>query len=164
MKILYKLLAVLFVGFAGGAISPWVLGWIKATGIPNPSDAVAIANTYIVFTTLIFVAFTVVLGIASYVFTQQFSASKEASEDRLIGDLRERMKSDAQLSQQTLNALLENPEVRSYLEERLAGKVDELLAERLADSQASAEQSRKDADAIGQLRQQLNPNGDRRNQ
>lgn len=159
MKRIFQILAVLIVGFAGGVIAPMVLGWLKSVAVGSPSDAVSIANTYIVFTTIIFVGFTVVLGIAGYVFTQQFSASKQVQENQIIDELRSRLGNDEKLAIKLLDSLLENPDVKAHLVSQLESKVDELIAERVADSQAVAAAAANDAAAIGALASQLKKNG-----
>lgn len=158
MKKIFEILAVLIIGFAGGVIAPMVLGWLKSVTVAAP-DAISIANTYIVFTTIIFVGFTVVLGIAGYVFTQQFSAAKKAQEDQIIDELRSRLGGDEKLAISLLDTLLENSDVKAYFVDLLENKVDELIAERVSDSQAIAAEAANEAAAIGQLANQLKKNG-----
>lgn len=87
---IYKIIAVSLFGFAGGSISPWTLGWIKSIKVAEESNAISIANTYIVFTTIIFVGITVVLAIVGYVFTQQFAATKEDQLRQLTADFKKK--------------------------------------------------------------------------
>jgi hypothetical protein len=158
MTKIFQILAVLIVGFTGGVIAPMVLGWLKSVTVTAP-DAISIANTYIVFTTLIFVGFTVVLGIAGYVFTQQFSAAKKAQEDQIIDDLRSRIGGDEKLAINLLDTILENPDAKTYFMSLLENKVDELITERVSDSQAVAAEAANEAAAIGKLATQLKKNG-----
>lgn len=160
LKKLYKVFAVLLAGFAGGSITPWVIGWLKSVQVATPSDAVSIANTYIVFTTTIFVGVTVILAIAGYVFTQQFSASKHSQENQLLDELKEKVKSDEHVGIALANAILDNPDVKRHLNETLLSKVDELLQARLGDSKAVASQAKKEAQAISGLASQVNANGE----
>lgn len=155
LKRIYKIFAILLSGFAGGAITPWVLGWLKAVAVGSPSDAVAIANTYIVFTTIIFVGVTVVLAIAGYVFTQQFSASKEAQELSVMTELKERIKSDEVIGIALADALIQNVEVQRHLENRLLEKIDEVIKSRLADVESSASQAVREAEAVRKIASQL---------
>jgi predicted PurR-regulated permease PerM len=159
LKTIKHILVVLLVGFIGGAISFWFMGWLKAVQVPSPSDAISIANTYIVFTTIIFVGVTVILAIAGYVFTQQFSASKQSQETLLVEELKEKIKSDERVGTKLAQAILDNPDVQRHLEKILLSKLDELLQARLADSKAAAAQSTKEAEAINNLSSQLKVNG-----
>ncbi|MGY6275135.1 hypothetical protein [Methylomonas sp. MgM2] len=155
---MYKILAVLLLGFVGGALSPWVLSWAAPVPIAEPSDAVAVANTFIVFTTFFFVGITVVLAVAGFVFTQQFSATKETHEIQALNELKDKIKSHEQTATSLLDALLENPDVKRHIETLLQTKIDELINERLADSQAFATQAAQELNAVHGLAAQLRPN------
>lgn len=160
LRKLYKVFAILLAGFAGGAISPWAVGWLKSVQVTSTSDAVSIANTYIVFTTIIFVGVTVILAIAGYVFTQQFSASKQSQESQLLDELKEKVKSDERVGIALAKAILENPDVLRHLETTLLSKLEELIQARLDDSNAVANQAAQETSAINKLAAQLKPNGE----
>ena len=101
-----KILVVVLCGFAGGSLSPWILGWIQSVPVATPANAYAIANTYIVFTTIIFVSITLLLAIAGYVVTQQFSAARVAHEMQIIDELREQLTTDNQLGMSLVTEML----------------------------------------------------------
>ena len=145
MKIV-QLLCIALAGFAGGFLSPWIVGWIKGVSVDTPSDAFAIANTYIVFTTIIFVGVTVLLAIAGYVITQQFSAAKSAHEYEIIEELIDGVRSDEELGVRILEALLENPDVVEHLQMLITNKVNELVNEKITDSDThlQSEQTRNE--------------------
>ena len=128
MKHAAKILASLLSGFAGGALVHWFMNWWQATNV-SPSDAVSIANTYIVFTTIIFVGITVVLAIAGYVLTQQLAANQETQEKQLIERLKEKLKTDEKIGIALAEAILDNPDVKMHLEEKLESKLNELKQE-----------------------------------
>lgn len=161
LKKIYKVLAILLIGFAGGVLAPWFLGWFGAVSVKLTGDAISIANTYIVFTTIIFVGVTVVLAVAGYVFTQQFSASKQSQETHLLDELKEKVKCDEGVGIALANAILENSDVKRHLQSTLRLKVDELLQARLADSKAAANQAEKEAATISDLASKLNGTGDK---
>jgi hypothetical protein len=134
MKKIYKLLTMVLIAFAGGFFAFVFINWLyKPVTITSASDAISIANTFIVFTTIIFVGFTVVLGIAGYVFTQQFSASKEAHEDRVIDDLKTRLKDDEGLNIELIKAILENEAVKAHLTTTLESKVNQLVTDKVTE-------------------------------
>ena len=112
------------------------MNWLQpylAVKITVPSDAIAVANTYIVFTTIIFVGFTVVLGIASYVFTQQFSASKETNEIRILEDLKIRLKDNESLSLNLIKIIMENEAVKAHVTDILESKVNQLVTDKVTE-------------------------------
>jgi hypothetical protein len=156
LKKIYKLLALLLIGFAGGALSPWVVGWFNGTIEQSQSDAIAIANTYIIFTTLIFVGFTVVLALAGYALTQQFSASKETQEAHLCKELEEKIRSDENIGIKLADAILDNPDVKRHLDGKIGSKLKELIEERLEGCQTTAAKASQEAAAITALSRQIN--------
>lgn len=136
MNNFYKLLAIALFSFAGGVVAFLFMNWLQpylAVKITIPSDAIAVANTYIVFTTIIFVGFTVVLGIASYVFTQQFSASKETNEIRILEDLKIRLKDNESLSLSLIKVIMENEAVKAHVTEVLESKVNQLVTDKVTE-------------------------------
>lgn len=160
LKTIYKILAVFLVGFAGGAITPWALGWIKSATVTTPSDAVAIANTYIVFTTIIFVGVTVILAIVGYVFTQQFSATKESQLNQLTEELKSTAKTDEKLGITLIDAVLENSDVKQHIDNKLREKIKELILESKATTKQVLDKATEDAKAIESLTSQITGNGE----
>lgn len=156
LKKFYRFLAVLLIGFAGGALCPWVLGWINSSAVSNPSDAVSIANTYIVFTTLIFVGVTVILAVAGYVFTQQFTESKKAQASEIYEELRGRIKTEEKIGIDLASAILENTDASRHVDDLISNKIDALIEERKADS----ERARK---AVEEIAGQIGSNGVKEN-
>ncbi|MFW3897676.1 hypothetical protein [Pseudomonas bharatica] len=150
-----KILAFVLCGFAGGTLSPWILGWIKGVSVGSASDAYAIANTYIVFTTIIFVGITVLLAIAGYVITQQFSAAKIAHEMQIIEELKERLATEERLGITLVNAILENREVTQHVRTLLEQKVDALIKERIADSKNQLSRAQDQSSALEDIAAQL---------
>lgn len=136
MKKLCKLFIVFVAGAIGGCCALFFMGWLQPyTQIkaPNLADAVTIANTYIVFTTFMFVGFTVVLGLAGYAFAQQFSKTKEAHEINLINELKVRLKEDDILALELTSAIMENEAVNSKVAEKLESKAIQLFNDKLTE-------------------------------
>ena len=135
MSKFYKLLAIALFSFAGGVIAFLFMHWLQplSVKIEGTGDAISVANTYIVFTTIIFVGFTVVLGIASYVFTQQFSASKETNEIRILEDLKIRLKDNESLSLNLIKIIMENEAVKAHVTDILESKVNQLVTDKVTE-------------------------------
>lgn len=159
LKRLYKIFAVLLLGFSGGAMSPWILGWIRSVNVPDQANAIGIANTYIVFTTIIFVGVTVILAITGYVFTQQFSANKESQLSLLIEEMREKIRSEESFGISLANAILENSDVKRHLDVCMSKKLAELISEQQADAERCAVDAAKRVESVKSIADQLSGNG-----
>lgn len=136
MSKFHKLSAILLIGFAGGVLAFLFINWLCPffkVKVGSVSDAISVANTYIVFTTIIFVGFTVVLGLASYVFTQQFSATKESNEIRILEDLKVRLKDNESLSLSLIKIIMENEAVKSHVTVTLDSKVNQLVTDKVTE-------------------------------
>ena len=148
-------LAIALLGFAGGCVSPWFVGWFLKNKVPGDADAIAIANTYIIFTTLIFVGFTVVLGVAGYVFTQHFSESQEMHTHQVCEELKLRIKEDEKVGISLANAMLENRDVIRHLKEQLKSKVDELVKDAMTSAESNVNNAALQAEAVRKLADKL---------
>lgn len=126
LKRAYVFLSFILIGFSGGAIAPWVLGWFKSTAVPTQANAITIANTYIVFITVIFIGVTVVLAIVGYVFTQEFSARKEMQVSQLFSDLKQLISTDEEKATKFVDAVLNNQASVNIIDNMLRIKIKEL--------------------------------------
>lgn len=126
LKRAYVVLSFILIGFCGGAIAPWVLGWFKSTAVPTQANAITIANTYIVFITVIFIGVTVVLAIVGYVFTQEFSTRKEMQVSQLFSDLKQLITTDEEKAKKFVEAVLDNQASVNIIDNMLRNKITEL--------------------------------------
>ena len=113
---------------------------------------VPLANTYIVFTTLIFVGVTVLLAVAGYIFTQHLSTTKGDRERVLLCELREKLKTDEALGVKVVDAIFENPDTNRYLRELLGNKWEQLLAQQMTDAANNAQRVAQAAGLARDLR------------
>lgn len=144
----FKIIAILAIGFVGGVISPFFLSWIREINKPGLTDAVSVANTFIIFTTLIFVGFTVILGVAGYIFTQQFATAKELQIRHLISELEEMLRKGDSFGVTFIEQSMKNPDVVRRLETVLEEKVKSLILEENHVKQKEAEEFKNLADRI----------------
>jgi len=121
-----SILFFLLIGFAGGCIAPFFWGWLSSVTVSSP-DAVSIANTYIVFTTIIFVGVTVVLAVMGYVFTHQLSVTRKAHERDLFDEMKTKLSVDERWGIGFATAVIENDDVLRFLEQHLVSKINEKL-------------------------------------
>jgi predicted PurR-regulated permease PerM len=141
-KALFKVFAFLLgaavVGFAGGLLSYPLLDMVGCH-YQKISDPVSIANTFIVFTTIIFVGFSVVLVIIGFIFTEHLSTTKETHLQSLANEFPEMFKKDPNLALELVKKILADDHVMDHIDDILNSKVSEIIADRSAagDEEAS---------------------------
>lgn len=150
----FKALFLCGVGFIGGCLAPWFVGWLTAVQV-GTQDAVSIANTYIVFTTIIFAGMAVVLSVIGYVFAQQFADSKKILEAQFFQELGELAKTDETIGIGIAEAVIENPDVKRHIDRTLREKLGEILAEKRADISSEQRANAAMASALDELSSQL---------
>ncbi|MBF0449181.1 MAG: hypothetical protein HQK75_00235 [Candidatus Magnetomorum sp.] len=123
---------ILVISFIGGSFS--FMFWNYLADFSKnikAADAISIANTYIVFTTIIFVGFSVFLAIAGFIFTHQFSTTKEDQFSHLLRELGTQLKeNEDDVGIKFISKSLENPDVKNYLSDKLNKKLDQLIKEK----------------------------------
>lgn len=144
--------AVFVVGFLGGFVALMWSTHFQKLGSPTAPDAISIANTYIVYTTLIFVGFTVVIAILSYIYSQQFEANKVSQISELVNELKEKARNNDSFGQSILGEALKNRDVLRYLEQTLSDKLNSLIDARSNDARADADRAARKAAKLDELR------------
>lgn len=94
------------------------------------TDVISIANTYIVFTTFIFVMFTIVMGALGIWFSRWFSMTKEKEIRESMSDFFRAIDSDSVLAGKFVKGLLENDEISDMLRRLVDAKVQEEIKTR----------------------------------
>lgn len=103
------------------------------------SDVLSIANTYIVFTTIIFVGFSVLLVVGGIFFSHQFSQSKEEQTVHLFNEMEQLLKENKDdFGNKFIDKALENIDVKRYLETKLNEKFEQLKDEKDIDSEGNS--------------------------
>ncbi|MES2069255.1 MAG: hypothetical protein V4488_02830 [Pseudomonadota bacterium] len=126
------LLSGLFGGILSGVVSFVAINsFSKSSQISSLGDAISVANTYIVFTTIIFVATTIFLAVAGLWFTYQFASSKELQTTHLMKELEERLvENKDDMGIKFIDAALKNADVSRHLQEKIENKIRQLLDEK----------------------------------
>jgi hypothetical protein len=126
---------------------PGYMVGIDAPGAPSGGDVIAVANTYIVYTTIIFVVTTIVVTIAALYFGWQFSHDKEQQLADRMAELKANLRQTGGASKELIEAALENDEARSDLVERVRVVVNTVMEEAIKKgaSQPGLQQSLVDA-------------------
>lgn len=152
LKWLGRVIFIVFLGFIGGCLSPYVISKVQVlSGAPpvvNVSDTISIANTYIVFTTFIFTAIAIIVAVASYLFAQEAAKSRQIQEQTLFSDLIKSCTEKPELGRDLISKLLENENVIEHFEKRLNDKIDDILSKRCQLSQESERVSKEQTSAL----------------
>lgn len=148
LKIIKRVISFVVLSFAGGFFAVLFLSWKGRGIVPQVDQALSIANTYIVFTTFIFVAFTVLLTIVGYVLAQTFAANASAHHTDTIDKIKDCIANDDEKATQVLTALISSPQVQNRLTLTIREKIHEELQARRADAQMFNNQSATDLQTI----------------
>ena len=152
LKWLGRVIFIVFLGFIGGCLSPYVISKVQvlfgAPPVVNVSDTISIANTYIVFTTFIFTAIAIIVAVASYLFAQEAAKSRQIQEQTLFSDLIKSCTEKPELGRDLISKLLENENVIEHFEKRLNDKIDDILSKRCQLSQESERVSKEQTSAL----------------
>jgi predicted PurR-regulated permease PerM len=128
-----RLLSMVCMGFIGGFLSFPVLDFYDGTR-HFANDPIAIANTYIVFTTVIFAGLAVVIAIIGYVFTQQFAIAKELHIAHLVNELQESiLDKDSTKATDILKIILKNDEAKAYFINTVNSAIAVAISEKYED-------------------------------
>ena len=124
--------ATILISFIGGAFA--FIFWSYFSNFSDyikNIDAISLANTYIVFTTIIFVGFSVFLAIAGFIFTHQFSLSKESQIVHLLAEIKTQLKENKQdCAIKFIKVCLDNPDIKNYLNNKFEEKLIQLIEEK----------------------------------
>ncbi|WP_146680247.1 hypothetical protein [Oceanococcus atlanticus] len=133
--------------------------WVKPQ-TPAPTDAVGIANTYIVFTSLIFMGFTVVLALVGVIFAQQFSITKQTHVQHLFNELEGSLElNHDDTAVKLLDGALRNKDVQRHVARKLDEKIRQLLSEEKQRAQAQAADGASTSNAVDSLLSKVDNDG-----
>jgi hypothetical protein len=147
----------LTLGFLGGLVSPHVARFFGVAGNLSADQAISIANTYIIYTTLIFVGFTVILGIAGYIFAQEFSDNKKHHLNNLIEEFSDKIRDDEDTGVKFIEAAFNNPDVRRHVIARLDQKIEEFLSEKKSENDLDLDEAKKRQAALARISDNIRP-------
>lgn len=156
-KFLGIILSVLLIAFCGGFTAFIFTGLWKGPISATLGDPVAIANTYIVFTTIIFVGITLVIGLMGFVFTQQFAMAKEMQVRHLIAEIEDELRNNLNdRSIKLIDAALDNPDVQAHVAKTIESKIKQLMDEKVAGLKRVAKKSADSAAEAESVASMLN--------
>lgn len=118
------------IGFFGGVLGFFFIQYcfsLFSRALPLPSDAIAIANTYIVFTTFIFTWLAIFLALATYYFSIQQSKSRKYLENELLEKILMQCQEDKDIGIKVIIHLIKNQEAINRFEEFHSEKIRDIV-------------------------------------
>lgn len=138
-------------GLIGGLVAFSAINcWTNIYKVAS-TDAVSIANTYIVYTTFVIAAVAAVLTIAGLIFTQHFSVEKEAHLANAFEALSDLVHDGEGRAVALGQEVMGHPDVIRYVEQLLRQKVTEELKRRQTIAEAKVANARAEADVVADL-------------
>lgn len=149
----------LIFGAAGGVISSItafavINSWSNIHKVTE-TDAVAVANTYIVYTTFVIAVAAVALTIMGFIFTQQFAVEKEAHLANAFAALCDFVDDGEGKAEELGKQVMGHPDVIRHVEQLLREKVTEELRRRKTIAEAKVANARAEADVLSDLNNNL---------
>ncbi len=162
IKKLLKYSSILFMGFVGGCLAPMFLSLFTATAPSTLDQAVSIANTYIVFTSIFFVGVTVLLAIGGYVLSQQLATTRKQLETQAHEDLMKRIQYSESIATDIVKSLSENGDFKNQITQNIKEHTQRILADaaQVSDNKVIEERSKSDKikgmlDGLGSKKEEL---------
>lgn len=115
VKKFLKYLGFIFMGFIGGCLAPMFWSLFTATHPSTLDQAVSIANTYIVFTTIFFVGITVLLALGGYVLSQQLATTRKHLEAAAYEALKKRLQYSETVATEIVKSISENGDFKNQI-------------------------------------------------
>lgn len=157
IKKFFKYFSILFIGFIGGCLNPMFLSLFNKTEIGSLDQAISIANTYIVFTTIFFVGITVLLSIGSYVISQQLAVNRKQLEKEANQQLLKRIQYSEGLATQILDQVFNNIDFRNNLEEKVQTHLEQALQHKIQQKQETTKAANAEVAVLSELLQKMQP-------
>lgn len=147
--------AGMFGGLIGSLIAFTCINYFANVHTTEKADPVAIANTYIVYTTFVIAAVAAVLTLAGLIFSQHFATDKETHLAHAFDSLLELLKNDEKKAQAAAKQLIIHPDVVRFLEESLRDRVDAEIKRRSNAASTKLAHAKDEHDAVAQLNDEL---------
>lgn len=145
------LLGGLVGGLIGGLIAFAIINHTGRLATVSASDAISIANTYIVYTTFVIAAVALLLTIAGLIFTQHFAVEKEAHIAHAFSSVLDVVRANDEKAVILVQQAMENPRVVEYVSEALQAKIHQEVDAWKANAGARVRDARKEAEALDSM-------------
>lgn len=138
-------------GLIGGLIAFTAINYTGRLATLSSSDAISIANTYIVYTTFVIAAVALLLTIAGLIFTQHFAVEKESHIAHAFSCVLDVVRTNDEKAVILVQQAMENPRVVEYVSEALQAKISQEVDALKASAGARARNARQEADALNSM-------------
>lgn len=138
-------------GLIGGLLAFAAINYTGRLATVGVSDAVSIANTYIVYTTFVIAAVALLLTIAGLIFTQHFAIEKETHIAHAFSSMLDVVRADDEKAVMLVQHAMENPRVVEYVSEALSDKIHQEISAWKADADARARDANTDTNALNAM-------------
>lgn len=125
--------------------------------IGSLDQAVSIANTYIVFTTIFFVGITVLLSIGGYVISQQLAVNRKQLEKEANEQLLKRIRYSESIATEILDQVFNNSDFRNNLEKKVQNHVEQAVQYKIQQKQETTRSANAEVRALSELLQEMQP-------
>ncbi|WP_175712234.1 hypothetical protein [Burkholderia ambifaria] len=138
-------------GIAGAALAFTLIHYFTKVLDITKVDPVAVANTYIVYTTFVITAVAAVLGIAGLIFANHFALEKDAHTDHAFKALLTQLKTDEERAVAFVTELMSQPAVVQCVADNVESKVAEYIEFRKDQAGKREHQARNERDVLKDL-------------
>jgi hypothetical protein len=142
-------------GVIGGVVAFTLINRFSATSLANGVDAISIANTYIVYSTLMIAAVAVFLTMAGLIFTQHFAMEKERHVADAFAALVAEMARANGCAVAVVKEVMKNAEVVQHFEDQVKEKLREVMRAQLDNADQRKARARSERDALSRIASDL---------
>jgi len=142
-------------GVVGGAAAFTLMNRFDSRASATGADAISIANTYIVYSTLMIAAVAVFLTVAGLIFTQHFAIEKERHVADAFAALVAEMARTNGCAVEVVKEVMKNAEVVQHFEDQVKGKLNEVMRAQIDNAEQRKARARDERDALSQLASDL---------
>ena len=135
-------------GLVGGLIGFAIFCIVGKNSITSGSDAIAVANTYIVYTTFVIAAVALLLTVAGLIFTQHFAIEKERHMANAFTSLLDIVRKEDEKAVNLVRTIMENPEVVEHVSGILQSKIVQELKLLRGRENARAQDAKQTCDDV----------------
>jgi hypothetical protein len=141
-------------GVVGGVVAFTLINRFSSTSLASGADAISIANTYIVYSTLMIAAVAVFLTMAGLIFTQHFAMEKERHVADAFAALVGEMARTNGCAVEVVKEVMKDAEV-VHFDDQVKEKLREVMRAQLDNANQRKARARSEHDALSRIASDL---------
>jgi hypothetical protein len=142
-------------GVVGGVVAFTLINRFSSPSLASGADAISIANTYIVYSTLMIAAVAVFLTMAGLIFTQHFAMEKERHVADAFAALVGEMARTNGCAVEVVKEVMKNAEVVQHFDDQVKEKLREVMRAQLDNANQRKARARSEHDALSRIASDL---------